>query len=475
MLPVSIIGWSAVYLSQLYFDPERIGLKKKFTACFVTCLAVFLLIPALSGKISFVDSLADSSRNWLSDLVIHISKEKPFGGSDGIDISILAVDESTYRQWGEPYITPRKAIADMIDFASKYKAAVVVVDFDLSRSEAWRNQTDGDVSLKAYLEKIDHSPAGTVPAVILLHDVGREQDEKRMYGSFLNKGTSLGDHKGNVFWATSTLPVDKDMVVRRFNWFENYAEDGVSKRMPSVQLLASYILYQLKNNPEDSAAAIEKSHQWIQSVQTKMPDAALLSQLSGVKIADDFNYQPSIIMIHASNKLEIRMDQYSALLQQAPENPAYYQHGIVFIGTMHGRTLDKHESAIGEKFGVELLAQSTATINHYGSLQELKGAWLWLYNIILLLTMSLLLLLPGYLFIVSASAVVGMLVYLPAAVLLYQQGLTLDAGPPVLLVELVEPVIPIVISAILNVGFLISNRQKLGGLLKQRIRQAWSQ
>ncbi len=44
----------------------------------------------------------------------------------------LDIDEATYQDWGEPLLTPRDKLQQLLHFAVSGQAAVIIVDIDLS-------------------------------------------------------------------------------------------------------------------------------------------------------------------------------------------------------------------------------------------------------------------------------------------------------------------------------------------------------
>ncbi|RMH17796.1 MAG: CHASE2 domain-containing protein [Gammaproteobacteria bacterium] len=445
-------------------------------ASLLACMTVLVIVPHLRGALTLVDDAANSSRQWLTDLVVKLSKDKSFGGSGDTEISILAVDNPTYKSWREPYITPRDKLEAMIDFASAHKASVVVVDFDLSRSEAWEGLTRGDRKLLQYLIKLDSAPAGRVPVVILLRDVGRDGNKKKVYDSFLRRNApDLDDERGNVFWAASTVPLDNDGLIRRFNWFENINQ---TERIVSAPLLASYLIRKMHelHNPDK---AIRATHQWQRSISSVLdgyPDVSLLARLAHKKsehYRKSFDYSPSIIMWHENRAADIRVNGFLEISGKRIK-PDVYRDNIVFIGAMNNRTMDRYETPIGSRFGVEVLAQSTATILNHGGLQPLHGAGLYLYNFLLLVAMTLILLLPGIVPILVVTALAGTLIYLPVAFFLYQHGISLDGAPPILLIELAEPMLPYVLGLVLNARYLLENRKKIATRIVEVAKYEWN-
>ncbi|WP_176957126.1 CHASE2 domain-containing protein [Mariprofundus sp. KV] len=413
---------------------------KKWIGGLIACSTVLLIIPLLSGRFTLVDNMVEDSRIWMSDVVIAACKDDPLGGGKDLKLSILSVDDSLHQSWGEPYITPRQKIAEMIRFAAEYHAAAVVVDFDLSRSEAWGTRTEGDKGLKRYLEQLDQAPAEQMPAIILLHDLRQAADGGKTASSYLRSDSSLADNRGNIFWASSTFPQEDDQLIRRFNYFEQVNWDK-QRNIPSAMLLATEMAKHMQHG-----LSLAKSKQEIRNLIHSMQSESL-----------PMDNQAMPIMLHENHASGIEVKPYFQLTDKKL-SPRYYEGHIVLIGSMHSLTMDKHQTAIGDKFGVELMAHAIATMVQHGELKPLEGWPVIAYTLVLLVVMSLILLLPGIVSILIVSATCALLIFFPLSIYLYHHGLTLDAAPPILLIEIAEPIIPFILMFVLNVSLI---REKL--------------
>ena len=55
-----------------------------------------------------------------------------YGRTDTLPVTVVDIDEATYRGWQSPAITPRGELARMIEVVTRAEPSVVIVDIDLS-------------------------------------------------------------------------------------------------------------------------------------------------------------------------------------------------------------------------------------------------------------------------------------------------------------------------------------------------------
>ena len=88
---------------------------------------MFVLELPFVQKNAAVATLQDGLINWQMD--------KLKGVDSASEIAWIDVDEKTYREWGEPLMTRRDKLADLIDFAMQHEPRAVIVDVDFSVPE----------------------------------------------------------------------------------------------------------------------------------------------------------------------------------------------------------------------------------------------------------------------------------------------------------------------------------------------------
>lgn len=159
----------------------------------------------------------------------------------------IDVDERSYRSWGEPVMTPRDKLAELLRFALTGKPSLVVVDIDTSDRVSTENQMksanakliDAVSSWSSHQQTGDEKGPGNT-AVIFVSGVrvnidkeGGNPERKR---SFLD---GMINENLNIHRASPLFNKDEyDQTVRRWRLFEPTCNDGVEGIIPSVQLIS---------------------------------------------------------------------------------------------------------------------------------------------------------------------------------------------------------------------------------------------
>ena len=177
----------------------------------------------------------------------------------GLSYIFIDIDERTFREWNEPFFTPRDKLLEMICWAVKGKSSAVIVDLDLSHSLADMEASAGDSRLPPADQKFwtfvhnssekcpaisgpdaeEAFDAGAVPIVLLrtfyptqvsLADACQVQRD-----SFLEKPDA--NVRGNIYWGTSEEPalILLDLRMPRMNGVE--AASVLRGRMPNVRIV----------------------------------------------------------------------------------------------------------------------------------------------------------------------------------------------------------------------------------------------
>jgi CHASE2 domain-containing sensor protein len=159
-------------------------------------------------------------------------QQRPLAATFGF----LDVDEETYRRWGTP-VTPRHKLKQLIDYAARSNARVIVVDFDLNRSydDLGEELGKSDIALADYLANYDSNHP---PLILVRRLVDFHPDERcpQPHESFLD-ARLIG--RKNVFWGSVGFDQDDDFIERRWRLWEPVCSSAEATVLTSVQLIAA--------------------------------------------------------------------------------------------------------------------------------------------------------------------------------------------------------------------------------------------
>ena len=241
-----------------------------FSFAFITALFLYSLLLLLHA-IGYLTKTEDVG----ADLFMYVFKQGLISKKSDYLYAFVDVDEATYSKWGEPLLMPRDKLLCIINFARTSQAKLIFVDFDLSH---WQQDAEfGAVFARSLARMSEDGPCSVLPGhsvtaasastvPIILHrgishyhvsptsDIGR----LRLSDSKLENAVSESDY---LFWASTTLEIDPDGIVRRWIlWKETCREAGENESVeviPSVALMSQAVLK--GDNPERIANAIKSS------------------------------------------------------------------------------------------------------------------------------------------------------------------------------------------------------------------------
>jgi CHASE2 domain-containing sensor protein len=163
------------------------------------------------------------------DLFIRSESSKAVRIQNDIQSSPLLfvdIDHKTYKEWGEPLITPRDKLARILRILHEGEAKLIVLDILLEGRDA---RPENDRLLLDVLRDIQLDAQGTTK-IIVPQRIGVEGDLKpALFDALFEKPNEpQGRGPQNIYRATPTLSATgSDNVVRYWNLYEEYrGEDG---------------------------------------------------------------------------------------------------------------------------------------------------------------------------------------------------------------------------------------------------------
>ncbi|MBV9341124.1 MAG: CHASE2 domain-containing protein [Acidobacteria bacterium] len=335
-----------------------------------------------------------------------------------VGYTFLDVDDETYEQWNEPFYTPRNKILEMIRWATRGKARMVIVDIDLSNSlrsmdrDAGGGTTPaGDCGLARYLGgQVPPDCAGGAAAVggpettpvVLLRAFQNERQNSPAACSierssfFENPRLPLPP---NVYWATDFFSIDPDGVVRSWRLWEPGCRSGMPTITPSVQLRAASLIFHPQENldswlnsylkpksctdcdPKRGYASSKiANHSYVLESQTGKSPRLEISAANGE--ADDVGQRivyamrwepnaPQAVNQRGQVNFEIydRVRAMEVVGKNPPRDPANVEDRVVVIGGSYEDGRDFYETPLGRMPGALIIINSIHSLTQYGQIQ----------------------------------------------------------------------------------------------------------
>ncbi len=223
--------------------PILLDWRYKLRAAFFAALCPIGLYCALPNPFRELEDIGMDFMIWLQQGMVLDKDTMPF--------IFLDIDEPTYQAWEKPPITPRDKLLTLIDFAVKAKAAVIIVDIDVSQPGSDSGEMDkADNELQTYLEEYQYSVCVTdksfprCPQIIFARPLPWDESGKHLKkkeNSFLDEAIASSK---NIDWAFAEF-VRENQQVRRFAlWWATCAQPGNNEGevIESVELLTAALL-----------------------------------------------------------------------------------------------------------------------------------------------------------------------------------------------------------------------------------------
>jgi len=158
-------------------------------------------------------------------------------------LAFIDIDEASWRDWGEPLLTPRDRLAALVRHAADGGAAAIVLDMDLSRPGG-----AGDAVLAGALAAWLPDAAGAAPTLppLILARTFRLPPPDGPPALPEERATPFDDlaaRAPGIHWGAPLFQQDADGQVRRWNlWTATCGTDGRPLVRPSIQLLLAGLL-----------------------------------------------------------------------------------------------------------------------------------------------------------------------------------------------------------------------------------------
>ncbi|NEV61611.1 CHASE2 domain-containing protein [Thiorhodococcus minor] len=403
-------------------------------------------------------------------------------GGDPRPIAFIDIDETSYRAWGEPLLTPRDKLAALIKHAIGGDAAVVIVDIDLSRPDGENGRALEQV-LESYA---DPSARGAeLPPLVLVRTLrGQLPEHAGLLPS--ERETlldSLVDTAPGIYWATAIFDLDLDGRVRRWRlWQAACDAEGTPVVYPSLQLQAKALLdgddeqkRQLADalqaltpqscapsrQPDDAPEAIGAEAREVNPHGVRPTPSRDMQRRGGMSIAlgdDIIDLQPHKAARRILYRIPWKLgnDEARPVVQLdghqvpflsvrsattiadavGPLDASWLAGHLVIIGASHLDSRDLYQTPVGRMPGALIVANAITSLDEHGELRTPSLLETLLIEAVLILAMSLLFARFDSFWgsLLSGAIVIGLL--LPLSLWLFDSGYWLSFALPLLAIQL---------------------------------------
>jgi CHASE2 domain-containing sensor protein len=334
-------------------------------------------------------------------------------------MALFEIDDTTYRSWDSPVITPRDKLKGLIEAAEQGGANVIAVDILLSWfSDGCLHQANqsshcpiadatADQMLADYLHSINESEAAETPIIILTRlyrlplENGQLNDD-----AFLTKPPSFLDQvlkeEKNVFWASTFMVVDDDNMRRRWQLAPLVCQDNHLTVVPSMQLLVALAqLYATDDSTRRAAQVIRdfktQWNEWASQFPCDPSQGTTLMQLCQYQACPQLSIElPKKVGVSSqSHRVDLAGGRHTEKIIYRfapPDNPDQMQRSfidiksaknvleeevdvdnqIALIGVTHSESSDYHPVPIRleEVSGIYILANAIDTLLRFGQLKQ---------------------------------------------------------------------------------------------------------
>lgn len=322
--------------------------------------------------------------NTAMDTMMEFNKGLPrmieAGAGSSPQFTFLDIDDTSFRDWGEPFHVPRDKILSLIKFAEQGKARLIVLDIDLSREGM--DATD-DRLLAEYLTRYGKEHA---PPLILVRTFYSGVSGERQWVEI--RPSYLDEFKlpAAVYWAQPLFKVTLwDGVIRHWHLVKFGCLDGQLILVPATQLIAAALL---------SDGHISSVNQYANMNSIRLENCADDERVSQIGDAGEDSYvteaelgQRLIYTIPWRSPAPDLITVPAHLISETTHELSYdlVQDRVVIIGASFADSRDIHRTPIGEMPGALIIANAIKSLFVYGQVRPLSAGALWVVKLTLIL------------------------------------------------------------------------------------------
>jgi adenylate cyclase len=268
--------------------------------------------------------------------------------NDALPVTIVDIDEATYRGWESPAITPRGELARLIEVVSAAEPSAVVVDIDLS-GRMGDAPPDDERRLAAFLAAY----RGAAPLIFPKRMEPGDHDARQAAASLYD---ALFLRHAKLQWAHASFVTDGDGSVRHWMEWLAVCSNGKPFWLPAVPILVLNALADVRPavhrvmEPSEARDCLTGS-----ANERRLLVGPRLTGRSGKPLARDARTVSAALVLDPDI---------------ARDDRRLFSGRVVLIGATHSGSGDFWLTPGGVLPGVELLANTV----HYAPLDPALGA-----------------------------------------------------------------------------------------------------
>lgn len=271
-------------------------------------------------------------------------------------VTLLEIDDETRQHWRSSLVTPRPAIARLIDLARSHGALVVLVDLDLSSDDP---AAPADPDLSQTLS--DYPTSKSAPVLMLVRSIGFRNEPRPDRGQAVVAATARATpydravaDKSSVLWVSALPELGKDRVVRKVRLWQTVCDGkrGIAFASPALATVARLRLPDLQTFLKRQAA---------DDCGDELPPAAAWPPLLSQSVDVPYTLKegsPSRLLRIGAWRLVSMVDGKAALSGEADAYP--FKERLVVIGATHADARDFYVTPVGSMSGAVILANTMA-------------------------------------------------------------------------------------------------------------------
>ena len=378
-------------------------------------LITLILLAFRNGQL--VAEIEDSSADWMMTLYrgdLVKQNTPPF--------VILDIDDDTYQDWREPFLTPRDKLLKLLQFAIKGKPKLIIVDIAINKQP---HQASGlhpdDLALQQYLTQYEktHCSQSSCPKILLTRTFNlpkgiRPFDPNTEPYYLAQRPTFLDEivtRSPNIYWAATLFEREHDIILRRWELSTPTCTNKVPGIIPSIPLLAStllkidesatlsnscrlthylnYFLPNCKQQPKQwtKEELQHKPKQFVASKDLKFDiQTTRLSRRILYTIPWYLNPGKKLPTISDERQILTIMSANKILTKQASHKPIH--DSVTIIGGSYIEGRNWHATPLDWMPGTLVLVNSIQSLLQYGVLKPPSNWWIFLFSAILIVLTS---------------------------------------------------------------------------------------
>lgn len=325
--------------------PNQAALRRNTLAVAIALLFGF---GATGLRFDWAEQLGDSPLDL--DIAYRAVSHGWFTSDRTLPVTLVDIDERTYRSWGRPPFTPRDPLRHLLEVVTAAGPLAVVVDIDLSWGDVASGQADpGAQRLRQFLA----SYRGDARLVFPKRIDSMNHEKHRAVASPLDDVFATNDR---LAWAHASVETGTGGAVRSWQDWLAVCNAAGAQWLPSVSTRVLQVV----------AAGPDARDEAPSSNPDCASDSAAVTAAQRLLVGPGFGGQPA-------RSADARVVSAALLLDPeiARDDAALFHRRVVVIGATHPGSGDFWLTPSGVRPGVEMVANSIRYAPVQGSHQSL--------------------------------------------------------------------------------------------------------